>query len=1031
MGDWRNKRKAPSPKLPPIKHGPMYRSPVTEASCAGCPVYGRCNTWAVPSELTSGFPDLMISSLMPSANSDASGKPHNGSGGRVLRRVLQFAGIDNVGFSYYSKCRLSEEGDDGVVRNLRKVPKSVETRCSPNWIREIWKVSGPHTQHVILGNLGEQLTGNPFHYIRNSWNTVTLTHPDTGEVRDWDMFVTWSPKQILAKTELTSFWVDDLRRAYMGRVKYAKPGHKILHTVKEIGEFLRGLNQYEHVSWDLETDNLSRVSNRVGTFHFSVKADFGWTIAMDHPETVWTPEERTQIVHLLRQYFERDCMEGKTTHWVGQNLGFDIGVLEGTYGWRLAPMKIYDTMVLAYILNETRGGKINMFYALKKLWQQPDGRWRAGGLVQEFLGIEHYSGTALKIKDGQTMATPLEQLSEYGVEDCAYALALAHQILSEFPSHLKEAYLNLNDHWFSRAIILASRLERNGMPVDVEHLRTLKNPKVSPIYKVLGIIKKALYSFKEVKKANDAVSESTSRSPTLFNLDRPWVFDLNKAGHQDELCKVYGLHDHDNLRRLQLDPKKSFKKNGTLSTNVTLLNAIENLNCPVCKESFNDTSLLENGFDKSVCHKCGGIGGQYPVLNLLQLYRSLNTLLGTYVKGISKHLAHADSADGWIRPSFSYLGTVTGRWSSSNPNAQNLPRGGNSYRDSIRDIYCAPLGYCIVACDLDQAEVGVAGLCSRDDGLGQVFRTKRSLTLEYRDNPSPELLKKKDLETDAHYQVASLSFNVPLSDFGAEEHQEDIWKVKYKKESFKAYQKWLKKDLRSPAKTITFSILYGKHVNTMAAEMKITIQEAQALVEAYFGKFKNLQKYLLVQKIVVERDKIIYTPSGRTRRQEELLALVNPKSTDHQTTSALERSRRLSNNTPIQAFANTIMTMAVCDMEDALYNANQNPDTAIDAKPIAMVHDDLWSVVKIEDLPKYLTLIQDVFYDVDLSPLENDKYPTLGKDVKETWPICVGFKVGVSLGKQIEVEPDGASVREITEEMKRQDAERCRNEVLG
>ena len=78
-------------------------------------------------------------------------------------------------------------------------------------------------------------------------------------------------------------------------------------------------------------------------------------------------------------------------------------------------------------------------------------------------------------------------------------------------------------------------------------------------------------------------------------------------------------------------------------------------------------------------------------LRAVRTYRKTTKLLGTYVRPIVENEVER------IHPSYNRL-PATGRYSSSNPNAQNIPY-------SLRDIYVAREGCVLVGADMDQLEL--------------------------------------------------------------------------------------------------------------------------------------------------------------------------------------------------------------------------------------------------------------------------------------------------------------------------------------
>lgn len=88
--------------------------------------------------------------------------------------------------------------------------------------------------------------------------------------------------------------------------------------------------------------------------------------------------------------------------------------------------------------------------------------------------------------------------------------------------------------------------------------------------------------------------------------------------------------------------------------------------------------------------------------------RKASKYLDTYVTGIRNVLC----SDGKVRANYNLHGTETGRLSSSNPNAQNIPRD-----KKIKNIFKAPKGYKLVQLDYSQAELRVLGVLSNDPFL--------------------------------------------------------------------------------------------------------------------------------------------------------------------------------------------------------------------------------------------------------------------------------------------------------------------------
>ena len=151
-----------------------------------------------------------------------------------------------------------------------------------------------------------------------------------------------------------------------------------------------------------------------------------------------------------------------------------------------------------------------------------------------------------------------------------------------------------------------------------------------------------------------------------------------------------------------------------------------------------------------------------PVIKEILAYRELQKLLSTYIDVIP----NMTGDDGRLHAKFLQNGTTTGRFSSQDPNLQNLPIKTELGR-KIRGGFIARDGYKLVAFDYSQIELRVAAILSGDKKMTQIFRDKK----------------------DAHTGVASFVFGVPMDKVDSE--------------------------MRRKAKVINFGIIYGMGVSAL------------------------------------------------------------------------------------------------------------------------------------------------------------------------------------------------------------------------
>ena len=252
-------------------------------------------------------------------------------------------------------------------------------------------------------------------------------------------------------------------------------------------------------------------------------------------------------------------------------------------------------------------------------------------------------------------------------------------------------------------------------------------------------------------------------------------------------------------------------------------------------------------------------------------WRSLRKLKGTYLDALPQLV---DPSTGRVHTSFNQTVTSTGRLSSSEPNLQNIPIRTEIGR-KIRGSFIASPGNVLISADYSQIELRVLAHLSRDDTLIEAF-------------------KRGD---DIHEQTAVKVFG---TDSGMDPHE-----------------------LRRRAKIVNYALLYGKTAFSLAKDIGVIQQAAQAFIDAYFEGFPGVRTYLDETITRARQTGIVTTMFGRRRRVPELM------SHNGQIRSAAER---VTVNLPIQGTAADILKLAMIDIHRNL---------PADATMILTVHDEL------------------------------------------------------------------------------------------
>ena len=204
--------------------------------------------------------------------------------------------------------------------------------------------------------------------------------------------------------------------------------------------------------------------------------------------------------------------------------------------------------------------------------------------------------------------------------------------------------------------------------------------------------------------------------------------------------------------------------------------------------------------------------GQHPIIELLLEYREVEKLRSTYGEGLLKEVKD----DERIHADFNQIGARTGRLSSESPNLHNIPVRTEQGRQ-FRRAFVAPEGSVLVVADYDQIELRCIAHLANDPGLIAAFTAG----------------------DDVHVAVASRVFETPAE------------KVTFEQ--------------RSRAKAVSYGLVYGMEAFGLAQRMDIPNEEAQEIMDNYFGAFHKVKGYM--DDVVAETEERGYTETLYGRRR--------------------------------------------------------------------------------------------------------------------------------------------------------------------
>ncbi|MBO6271716.1 hypothetical protein J6O48_02930 [bacterium] len=216
-----------------------------------------------------------------------------------------------------------------------------------------------------------------------------------------------------------------------------------------------------------------------------------------------------------------------------------------------------------------------------------------------------------------------------------------------------------------------------------------------------------------------------------------------------------------------------------------------------------------------------------PIAKAILDYREMSKLVSTYIDKLPNCV---NPKDGRIHCSFNQYGADTGRFSSSDPNLQNIP----SHNKDIRKMFVASDGYVLMSSDYSQQEPKVMTQMCGD----------------------PKMIKAYQEGKDLYAEIAALSFNTTYDnclEFRPDGTTNPEGKAR-----------------RSQAKSILLGVLYGRGVPSIAEQLGTTTKKAQAIKDSVFKGFPAIPKFEQDSLEMAYEKGYVTTLWGRKRRLPDL-----------------------------------------------------------------------------------------------------------------------------------------------------------------
>lgn len=725
--------------------------------------------------------------------------------------------------------------------------------------------------------------------------------------------------------------------------------YKIITNKQELKKLIQCCKQTGYASVDFETnaEPIYNKSFKPTILSVTFQPGFGCSIPLDHFETKKYTSSGWNWKKMLRKFGE-EIIENPEVVKVAWNYKFDDQIFQKyNIYYRGACL---DGMLAKYLLNEEKPNDLK-------------------SMVRRYLPEYGDYEKQDKFDKIPWDKKEMEPLCHYGCQDTDYTLRL----MLFFEKKLIDLGLY---NTYRNLIMTASRVltsvEKNGLYVD----RSFNQELLDSYLPKIEAAKEAIYNLPRVKKFTKRYNQSkiekyiAKLEKEIENLD-PRV-DKRKIQSREQKIA--------NIRAGVFTTKKELE----LIRPVSLGSSVDLPQLMYSEEGFNFEVIKKNDSGKPSTDEETLTNLRLTVkkpdspkavfLDSLLELRGLEKMYKTYIEGWHEKTQDDDRLHG----RFLIHGTTSGRLSSAEPNAQQIPK--TSVDPNIKKQLVAPKGTLYIASDFSQAELRIMAHLSGDETYLNAFNSGQ----------------------DPHLAIAATKYHVSYDEalkiYEDENHPDHkIWKVR-----------------RKQAKQIAFGLIYGIGAKLLAVKLSdpksgiiVTPEEAQKEMDIFFGQHPKLKTFLKKQEKFLRKNGYLVSLFGRKRRLPQIYS-----SDRGEEAYAL----RLALNFPCQSAASD-MCLFGSILIYYLMRQGKLPPT----KSVCLVHDANYQITKPENINTwsiyemwqiYRNPLTKPYFGFQIDDVTMDMDFVIGRSMAEELPFIPGYDYRKML------EPD-FSVEEYMEEHKK------------
>lgn len=717
--------------------------------------------------------------------------------------------------------------------------------------------------------------------------------------------------------------------------------YKIITNKQELKKLIQCCKQTGYASVDFETnaEPIYNKSFKPTILSVTFQPGFGCSIPLDHFETKKYTSSDWNWKKMLRKFGE-EVIENPEVVKVAWNYKFDDQIFQ-KYNIYYRGVCL-DGMLAKYVLNEEKPNDLK-------------------SMVRRYLPEYGDYEKQDKFDKIPWDKKELEPLCHYGCQDTDYTLRL----MLFFEKKLIDLGLY---NTYRNLIMTASRVltsvEKNGLYVD----RAFNQELLDSYLPKIEAAKEAIYNLPKVKKFTKLYNQSkiekyiAKLEGEIENLD-PRV-DKRKIQSREQKIA--------NIRAGVFTTKKELE----LIRPVSLGSSVDLPQLMYSEEGFNFEVIKKNDSGKPSTDEETLTNLRLTVkkpdspkavfLDSLLELRGLEKMYKTYIEGWHEKTQDDDRLHG----RFLIHGTTSGRLSSAEPNAQQIPK--TSVDPNIKKQLVAPKGTLYIASDFSQAELRIMAHLSGDETYLNAFNSGQ----------------------DPHLAIAATKYHVSYDEalkiYEDENHPDHkIWKVR-----------------RKQAKQIAFGLIYGIGAKLLAVKLSdpksgiiVTPEEAQKEMDIFFGQHPKLKTFLKKQEKFLRKNGYLVSLFGRKRRLPQIYS-----SDRGEEAYAL----RLALNFPCQSAASD-MCLFGSILIYYLMRQGKLPPT----KSVCLVHDANYQITKPENINTwsiyemwqiYRNPLTKPYFGFQIDDVTMDMDFVIGRSMAEELPFIPGYDYRKMLEPNFSVE---------------------------